>query len=173
MRILPATSDQFAAIIALNEESVDVLAPLSPARLELLDSLASFHKVALEDPRDVIGFVLAFGSDVRHDSVNFRWFAARYSSFLYVDRVVVASDRRGTGVGRALYEDLFSFARRAGYERVTCEIDTDPPNPSSERFHDAFGFREVGVQRVEYVAGRPKRVSLRSAPTVRISPTTA
>jgi len=173
MRILPVTSEHFAAILALNEASVEVLAPLSAARLELLDSLASFHRVALGDDTDgVIGFVLAFGSDVRHDSVNFRWFAARYPSFLYVDRVVVASDRRGTGVGRALYEDLFAFARRAGYERVTCEIDADPPNPASERFHDGFGFREIGAQQVEYVVGKPKRVSLRAATPTQGSSTT-
>ena len=167
MQIVPANPQHYAAILALNEESVDVLAPLSRARLELLDSLASYHRVALDDAtKGVVGFVLAFGSDVRHDSVNFGWFATRYPSFLYVDRVVVSSQWRGRGVGRALYLELFAFARRAGYERVTCEIDTDPPNPASERFHDGFGFREVGTQRVEYVVGQPVRVSLRPASIV-------
>ena len=162
MQILPVTTDHFAAILALNEEFVQVLAPLSRERLGLLDSRASYHRVAA-DQDGVAGFVLAFGSDADHDSVNFRWFAARCHSFLYVDRVVVAAHRQGSGVGSLLYRDLFAFARRAGYEQVTCEIDADPPNPRSERFHDAFGFREVGRQQVDYSAGRPKRVSLRSA----------
>jgi hypothetical protein len=166
MQILPATTDHFAAILDLNEEFVDVLAPLSWERLELLDSLATYHRVAM-DQNDLAGFVLAFGSDVHHDSVNFRWFAARYPSFLYVDRVAVSSRRQGIGVGSLLYQDLFTFARREGYEQVACEVDADPPNPRSERFHDGFGFREVGSQQVEYVAGRRKRVSLRSAPLVR------
>jgi predicted GNAT superfamily acetyltransferase len=163
MQILPATTDHFAAILDLNEEFVEVLAPLSRGLLELLDSLASYHRVAI-DQNDVAGFVLAFGSDTHHDDVNFRWFAARYPSFMYVDRVVVSSRRQGIGVGSLLYRDLFAFARREGYDQVTCEIDADPPNPRSERFHDGFGFREVGSQQVEYVAGRPKLVSLRSAP---------
>ena len=166
MEIAPATAEHFAAILALNDEFVHVLAPLSRARLERLDALASYHRVALIRA-DVAGFVLAFGSDVDHDSANFRWFAARYPSFLYVDRVVVASHRQGVGVGRLLYRDLFHFARGAGYERVTCEIDADPPNPRSERFHEAFGFREVGSRHVEYVDGEPKRVSLRSAGLLR------
>jgi uncharacterized protein len=160
--IIRATMVHFPAILALNEESVEILAPLTAERLELLDACASYHRVAI-DKDEVVGFVLAFGSEIPHDSVNFRWFAARYPSFLYVDRVVVSSHRRGSGVGRALYEDLFSFARREGYEQVACEIDADPPNPRSERFHDGFGFTEVGSQQVEYVPGKPKRVSLRSA----------
>ena len=162
VEILPATNEHFAAVLDLNEEFVDVLAPLSRERLELLDSLASYHRVVV-DHGDVVGFALAFGSGVHHDSVNFRWFAERYESFLYVDRVVVAAQRQGSGVGALLYEDLFAFARREGYPRVTCEIDADPPNPRSERFHRGFGFREVGSQRVQYVVGSPKRVSLRPA----------
>lgn len=166
MRIRPAAADDFPAILAMNEESVDVLAPLSLARLQLLDSRASCHRVAL-DRDEVAGFLLAFGSDADHDSVNFYWFAARYASFLYVDRVVVRAARRGSGVGSLLYDDLFAFARDGGYERVACEIDAEPPNPRSERFHERFGFHVVGSQQVEYVAGRTKLVSLRCAELAR------
>ena len=162
MRIEAATHDHFAAILELNEEFVAVLDPLTRERLELLHSRASCHRVVI-DGSAVVGFVLAFGSETDHDSVNFRWFAARYASFLYIDRVVVASRCQGRGIGSLLYRDLFAFARREGYDRVTCEIDADPPNPRSERFHDGFGFRQIGSQLVEYEAGEPKRVSLRSA----------
>ena len=162
MQILPATADHFAAILALNEAFVDVLAPLSRERLEFLDSLSACHLVAI-DGDDVVGFVLAVGSEADHDSVNFRWFAARYDSFLYVDRVAVSSSRQGGGVGGLLYSDLFSFAARRGYRRITCEIDAEPPNPRSERFHGRFGFEQVGSQQVEYVAGAPKVVSMRCA----------
>jgi uncharacterized protein len=162
VRVVPAGAEHFAAILALNEESVAVLAPLSRGRLELLHERASCHRVAV-DGDEVVGFVLAFGSNTPHDSVNFRWFAGRYPSFLYVDRVVVAASRRGRGTGGLLYRDLFGFACRRGYALVTCEIDAEPPNPTSVRFHQRFGFAEVGSQRVEYVAGHPKHVSLRAA----------
>jgi predicted GNAT superfamily acetyltransferase len=163
VQILPAITEHFPAVLALNEEFVRVLAPLSRERLELLHARASYHRVALSED-GVIGFLLAFGSEAEHDSVNFRWFAARYRSFLYVDRVVVSSTCQGTGVGRLLYDDLFAFARRAGYERLTCEIDAEPPNPRSERFHERFGFWEVDAQQVEYVVGEVEHVSLRCAP---------
>ncbi len=162
MKIRPATAADFPAILSLNEEFVEVLAPLSRERLELLHARASYQRVAL-DRDQIVGFLLAFGSEAEHDSVNFCWFAARYASFLYVDRVVVCAARQGSGVGSLLYDDLFAFARAGGYERVTCEIDTEPANPRSERFHQRFGFHAVGSQRVEYVAGRAVRVSLRCA----------
>ena len=166
MRIRPVIADDFPAILALNDEFVEVLAPLSRERLELLDSRASYHRVAL-DRHEIVGFLLACGAETGHDSVNFCWFAARYASFLYVDRVVVCAARQGSGVGSLLYDDLFAFAREGGYERVACEIDAEPPNPRSERFHERFGFHVVGSQEVEYVAGQTKRVSLRCAELAR------
>jgi predicted GNAT superfamily acetyltransferase len=163
MRIVPATPRHFPALLALNEEYVDVLAPLARAELELLHAAATYHRVALDERDAVAGFALAFGSETTHASVNFRWFAARYPSFLYVDRIVVATACQRTGVGSLLYRDLFAFARGQGYERVTCEVDVHPPNPRSEHFHQRFGFQRVGSQQVEYLPGRPKRVSLRSS----------
>jgi predicted GNAT superfamily acetyltransferase len=149
MLIRPAEERDFVALLALNGESVHFLAPLTRERLEELHCKASLHWVAERDGR-AAGFVLAFREGLRHDSVNYQWFAERYSSYLYVDRVVVGSDSRGLGVGSRLYEQLFAHARATGAERVTAEFDTDPPNPASARFHAKFGFREVGRQVVPY-----------------------
>ena len=105
-------------------------------------------------------FLLAFAPGAPYDSVNYRWFDARYADFLYVDRIVVAEDARGLGLASRLYRDLFRHARAQGYGRVVCEFDVDPPNPASERFHRGFGFAEVGSQRLP----GGKTVSLQSAP---------
>lgn len=158
--ILPATAEHYAAILALNEESVRVLAPLSRERLEALDACASYHNVAVAGDT-VVGFLLAFAHHVDHDSVNFRWFARRSQDYIYVDRIVVSPDHRRLGVGGLLYRDLVASAMRQGYGRITCEIDADPPNPASERFHAGLGFQEVGTQWVEYEPGHPKLVSMR------------
>jgi len=166
MEIVPATIEHFEAILAWNEEYVDVLAPLTRPELESLAALATYHRVAL-DGDDLAGFVVAFGSESDHDSVNFRWFSVRYPSFLYIDRVVVASPWQRRGVGALLYRDLFAFARHEGYELVTCEIDAEPPNPRSAMFHERLGFGEVGTQCVEYVVGKPKLVTMRAAPLPR------
>ena len=90
-------------------------------------------------------FLLAFDQDAPYDNPNFRWFGARYSRFVYVDRIVVASSARGRGLARMLYRDLFAEASRAGHSRIVCEVNCRPPNPGSDAFHAALGFAEVGV----------------------------
>jgi uncharacterized protein len=149
MVIRPAEERDFAAVLALNEESVHVLAPLSAQRLVELHGKASLHWV-LEEDGAVVGFVLAFREGLDHDSVNYRWFAARYPRFLYVDRVVVGAGTRGAGAGSRLYERVFAHAVATGAQVVTAEYDTDPPNPASAGLHAKFGFAEVGRQVVPY-----------------------
>lgn len=159
MIIRTAHHADFPAVLALNEESVRFLSPLSLARLELLDSAAALHLVA-QTAAGVVGFVLAFRERAVYDSVNYRWFDQCYDSFLYVDRVVVAQTAQGQGIGAELYKQVFAAARLAGVARVTCEFDVDPPNPASARFHARFGFAEVGRQTV---ADGSKWVSLQAA----------
>jgi predicted GNAT superfamily acetyltransferase len=89
-------------------------------------------------------FIMTFDQDADYDSPNFLWFRDRYPRFVYVDRVVVAKAARGRGHARSLYDDLFKQARYAGHTIVTCEVNTDPPNPGSDAFHAALGFTEVG-----------------------------
>jgi hypothetical protein len=153
------------AILALNQESVAVLSPLSRERLAQLQGVAAVRRVVEADGA-VVAFLLAFREGAAYDSPNYRWFASRYERFLYVDRVVVASAARGRGAGALLYRDVFEFAATHSIELVTCEYDVEPPNPASERFHARFGFSEVGRQRLD----DGKRVSLQAAhPTGRTS----
>lgn len=159
MQPIAADATHFADILALNAASVQVLSPLSEARLAQLHAHAAYHKVVVEDGR-VIAFVLGFAPGAPYDSVNYRWFDARYDDFLYVDRIVVARSHRGHGLGALLYRDLFATARERGAARVVCEYDTEPPNPASAAFHLRFGFVEVGTQRT---ADGAKAVSLQCA----------
>ena len=145
MRIRDATEADFDPILALNAESVQFLSAMDAARLRQLHGEAAYRRVLAVDGR-VGAFLLAFREGAGYDSPNYRWFAARYPRFLYIDRVVVASALHGRGAGRLFYEDLTAFARQSGVDLVTCEIDADPPNPRSRRFHEAWGFREVGTQ---------------------------
>ena len=83
------------------------------------------------------------GSDSDHDSSNFRWFRERHPSFFYIDRIVVASRRRGGGVGRAFYADIQSYAELR-YPQIACEVFIEGSNDPVLLFHGSFGFREVG-----------------------------
>jgi predicted GNAT superfamily acetyltransferase len=150
--------DDADAVLALNAASVAVLSPLDDLRLRALAAQAARFRIAERDGVPV-AFLLALREGSAYASPNYRWFAARYPRFLYIDRVVVGAVERGAGIGAALYADLFAFARAAGLDTVACEYDIEPPNEASARFHARFGFSEVGRQRL---AGG-KQVSLQVA----------
>jgi predicted GNAT superfamily acetyltransferase len=159
MKLRPATRADFSAVLALNEQSVQFLSPLSAKRLAQLHLASALHCVAEQEDR-VIAFLLAFREGADYDSINYAWFARRYRRFLYIDRVVVALDAQARGTGSALYAHAFGHAAQAGVPVLACEFDLEPANLVSERFHAKFGFREVGCQSV---AGGRKRVSLQTA----------
>lgn len=145
-------------ILALNSASVAVLSPLSPERLETLIAQSWRHRVACRGG-EVQAFLIALAPGADYDSPNYRWFMANDKDFVYVDRVVVDAGARQAGLAARLYDDLIAAARRRGCARITCEIDIEPPNPASYRFHARYGFVEVGTQ---HVAGGAKRVSLQA-----------
>jgi hypothetical protein len=91
-------------------------------------------------------FLVAFDQDADHDSLNFRWFQARYRHFLYVDRVAVAPAHARAGHGARLYSDVFARARAMGHPVICAEVNSDPPNQASLAFHDRQGFAAVGEQ---------------------------
>lgn len=160
MSLRDARADDAAAVLRLNQESVQYLSAMDAPRLALLASQARYFRVDEEDGR-VQAFLLGFREGSAYDSPNYRWFATRYPRFLYIDRVVIDAPARGRGLGRRFYQDVFAHARAEGVPLVTCEIDSDPPNPVSHRFHAAWGFQEVGSQ-IYGVAS--KRVSLQVCP---------
>ena len=159
MKLRPATLADSSAVLALNEQSVQFLSPLSAQRLAQLHAASALHCVVEQDGR-VIAFLLAFREGADYDSINYAWFAQRYPRFLYIDRVVVALDAQAHGAGSALYTQAFGHAAQAGVPILACEFDLEPANAVSARFHAKFGFREVGRQSV---AAGSKRVSLQTA----------
>jgi uncharacterized protein len=104
------------------------------------------------------GFLIALDQTAPYDNFNFQWFRARYENFIYVDRIVVDGAFRRQGAARALYMDLFEFARSQGQSLIVCEVNADPPNPASDIFHKRLGFKHVGDslipsgKRVRYLA---------------------
>jgi predicted GNAT superfamily acetyltransferase len=148
------------AVLALNADSVELLSPLDADGLQALAAQAASFRVAVEGER-IVAFLLALREGADYASPNYQWFAQRHPRFGYIDRVVVAADRRGAGLGARLYDDLFAQARAQGVPVLAAEYYSDPPNHASAAFHARFGFCEVGRQRV---AGGTKEVSLQVAP---------
>ncbi len=127
-------------VLTLNREHETELSPLTPLRLKELVAVAVYAKAL--DPQ--AAFLLAFDQDASYDSPNFLWFQDCRTRFVYVDRITVSPEQRGRGHARTLYDDLFASALALGHERIVCEVNSDPPNPGSDAFHAALGFREVG-----------------------------
>jgi len=59
-----------------------------------------------------------------------------------LERVAVARDRQGSGVGRALTEALVATARAAGVEQLTLDLRAD--NSVALALYEALGFRVYG-----------------------------
>ena len=156
-RVREATERDFGAILHLNSEWVHHTSHLDEAALARLHRDSAYHRV-VEADGEVVAFLLALREGVDYGSPNYQWFERRGGVFLYIDRVIVDSSYQRGGIARQLYDDLLAFARQTGIRRIVCELDIDPPNEASRRFHDAYGFRELGTQSV---AGGRKRVSLR------------
>lgn len=131
-----------ADVLALNEASVAVLSPMDAERFTLLRERCALLRVAEDDGR-VAGFLMGFCNGTDYDSINYRWFSEQYPDFLYIDRVVVSDQFRGRGIASVFYDHAIDWAREQGLDCLVAEIDIEPPNVGSLKFHEKFGFREV------------------------------
>ncbi|HET6152647.1 MAG TPA: GNAT family N-acetyltransferase [Marmoricola sp.] len=138
------TPADFEQVLAWNQTHVELLAPMDEARLiELLGAVDAGSMI--EHEGRAVGFVLTFGAGAGIEGVNYQWFSARNPAFLYLDRIVIDSTARRTGVASRVYDAI--EARAAELGPVLClEVNLDPPNEPSLAFHRARGFVEVGQQ---------------------------
>jgi len=139
--IQPITPENLGSVLDLNTRHENELSPLDAARLKQLVDAAYLAGVV----GNADAFIIAFDETSDYDSPNFIWFRERYPRFAYVDRIAVAEHARGRGLARRLYKALFEKAAADGHALIACEVNLDPPNPASDAFHAALGFREVGT----------------------------
>jgi len=143
------------SVLALNNAAGPAILPLDAARLRGFFETAEYFRVAERDG-GLVGVLIGFGCEAPHDSPNFAWFRERFPSFFYIDRIVVASRRRGGGVGRAFYADVQSHAELR-YPQLACEVFLERGNDPALLFHGSFGFREVGQHVMPARKGQPAR----------------
>ena len=149
----PVDLDEFdrEALLALNNDHAVALSFVTAERFAELAKRA----VYLRGFAPALGFLMAFDQDAGVSGPNYAWFKARYPRFVYIDRVVIATEGRRQGLAQALYTDLLAKAAATGHTAVGCEINSDPPNPASDAFHAKLGFETVGTARL---ADRDKTV---------------
>jgi len=128
-------------MLSLNNAHAKETSELDDASLTALLEMA-FYARGID--RGATAFLIALDHNASYANPNFKWFKASRESFVYIDRIIVASSARGMGIAKFLYGDLFAAAKQAGHDRVVCEVNIEPPNLVSEAFHAALGFRPVG-----------------------------
>ena len=153
----PVEEADMATLLTLNNEAVPAVNQLCTDDMSWFSGVAHTFFVACHISTSCpAGFLIGLeGPGVDYDSENYRWFCERYERFVYVDRVVVAPDAWGMGIGRALYTEFVSAAD--GNPVLCAEVNLLPRNDRSLVFHEMFGFMPVGEQATE---GGSKRVQM-------------
>jgi len=134
------------AVLALNNTAGRSILALDAAQLRYFHDHADYFRVAEIDGQ-LAGFLIALREGGDYLSPNYRWFAARYPQFLYIDRIVIANAFRRHGLGRVFYSDVHSYAE-VRVPLLACEVFLEPRDDVVVLFHGTYGFQEVGQQRM-------------------------
>ncbi len=145
--IRPIVAHDLDRILAINVANVPSVGAVDADRLAYLVAESAIA-LAVDVDDELVGFCLVLGPGSSYDSVNYRWFAERYPTTMYLDRVAFDEATRGQGHGSALYADVDRIIRTdfGDCDALTLEVNVDPPNEPSLRFHRKLGFVEVGRQ---------------------------
>ncbi len=146
MLIRDITPADLGAIHAINEAGAPGVHPEPPETLAAI-TRESCIALVVEVEGTVAAFCQVLPPRAKYRSVNYAWFSARYGDFIYLDRVAVAAEHRGRGIGSRLYEEV---ERRTGAAWFALEVNLRPRNEGSLRFHARKGFVEVGQQETDY-----------------------
>lgn len=143
MRIRDLTPADLESMWVINQVNVPALGGETPDSLARIMEWSSMA-IGVDVDDTLAGFCLVLEPDQPYPSPNYLWFQERYTNFVYLDRVGFGESHRGHGYGAALYAEV---ERRAGLIQrtsFTLEVNLDPPNDGSMRFHQRQGFVEVG-----------------------------
>ena len=160
----PAVRDieiaDLARVLEINNANTPGVSELTFAELEL-DLHSSLHALAIDNELgEVCAFCITFDPDAPDAGDNHRWFVERYKSFVYLDRIAIDSNHQNRGLGALLYQSVEQrMLKSAEHSLLCCEVNLEPPNPGSLRFHQRIGFTEVGQSMQEYANYRVSYLS--------------
>jgi predicted GNAT superfamily acetyltransferase len=134
-------------VLRLNEASVPAVNSVDLDQMRWFAAHAAYFRVAMRDG-SFAGFLIGLRPGTSYPSPNYRWFCDAYADFGYIDRIAISRDARRLGLATCLYGD-FEASLPVSARVMTCEVNLLPPNESSMRFHEGYGFRTVGTQTVD------------------------
>tara|TARA_B100000941_G_scaffold66632_2_gene44469 strand:- start:3013 stop:3486 length:474 start_codon:yes stop_codon:yes gene_type:complete len=130
---------------AIWEINQDGLPGTGIVNVKEIEQLLGFSQISLGAffEGKLVGFVICLPPGTGYSSPNYRWFNEKYENFLYVDRIAVAKEYQNREIGSRLYSEIIRIANNKSIP-VTAEVNLQPPNPGSIRFHERHGFARVG-----------------------------
>ncbi len=147
--IIDATKSDLAEILMLNQKAKPAVSSMDEKSLNYFYSVSEYFKlIKCGNKNKIYGFLIGLTDNLKYKSENYLWFSKRYSSFMYVDRIVIQEKSIGLGFGTMLYNDLIDYSS-GKFENIICEYNIKPMNLISKKFHEKFGFKRVGSQKTE------------------------
>jgi predicted GNAT superfamily acetyltransferase len=138
-------SADLTRVLEINNANTPGVSELTLSELET-DITNCLHALAIDNEHgEVCGFCITFAPDAPDAGGNHRWFADRFESFVYLDRIAIDPTYQNLGLGVLLYQSVEQqMIASAQHSLLCCEVNLEPPNPGSLRFHHRIGFIEVG-----------------------------
>ena len=131
-----------STVLKINQENVPAVGSETYASLDFIYSCSSVALV-IEIDRQVVGYCLVLPPSTSYDSPNYQYFHKCYDHFIYLDRIAISSKYRNLGWGPKLYEEV---VKRTEADWFTLEVNIEPPNMGSLRFHLREGFSEIAQE---------------------------
>ena len=148
-KIIDAKKSDFSEILSLNQKAMPAVSFMDEESLNYFHNVSEYFKLIKRGKENKIyGFLIGLTDKLNYKSENYLWFSKRYSSFMYVDRIVIQKDSLGLGLGTMLYNDLIDYSKNK-FKNIICEYNIKPMNLISKKFHEKFGFKRVGNQKTE------------------------
>ena len=143
MDIASLSRSDLDSIWSINEQGLPGTGQVSKEEVIQLLDFSSLSLGAYSEG-ELLGFVICLPPKTAYGSINYAWFNQHYESFIYVDRIAVLEAHRNEGVGTKLYDRVVAFSHENNIP-IAAEVNLEPPNPGSMRFHHRFGFEEIGT----------------------------
>ena len=144
----------------INNANTPGVSELTMSELET-DIKNCLYALAIDNEHgEVCAFCITFDPNALDAGANHQWFADRFESFVYLDRIAIDSTHQNRGLGALLYQSVEQhMLKSAEHSLLCCEVNLEPPNPGSLRFHQRIGFTEVGQSMQEYANYRVSYLS--------------
>ena len=145
--IKTATKSDLDFVLSLNQKSLSAVSNSNLKKMNSFLNISSYFKIIQVDDISV-GFLIGLIQDVDYESENYIWINKRYSSFIYIDRIIIDAKHRNKGLGAYFYDHL-SKTFHGKVENILCEVNIKPYNKKSMNFHKKYGFKEIGEKNTE------------------------